>query len=304
MSAPAKSQVAFGFETECLRLPISGLLPVKALRPTVKISAKYQQIMASIREIGLVEPPVVSRSSAGMFLILDGHVRIEILKDLGQTEVECLVSTDDEAFTYNKRISRLSAVQEHSMIVRAIARGVPEEKIARALAINVPTIQRKARLLDGVCAEAASLLKDKQCPMALFEVLKKMKPMRQIETAELLNNANNYTVHYAAALLAGTPQSQLVNSDKPKKVKGITPEAMARMERELARLQEQLSSVQDSYGREHLQLTVIKGYLTKMLGNPRVVRYLLQHRPAFLSEFQAIAEANSTLPVGDEQQVL
>jgi hypothetical protein len=32
--------------------------------------------------------------------------------------------------------------------------------------------------------------------------------------------------------------------------------------------------------------------------------YLLQHRPAFLSEFQAIAEANSTLPAGDEQQVL
>ena len=79
---------------------------------------------------------------------------------------------------------------------------------------------------------------------------------------------------------------------------------MARMERELARLQEQVSSVQDTYGREHLQLTVIKGYLTKMLGNPKIVRYLLQHRPAFLSEFQAIAEANSTLPASDDQGVL
>jgi len=31
-----------------------------------------------------------------------------------------LISTDDEAFTYNKRISRLSAVQEHRMIAKAI----------------------------------------------------------------------------------------------------------------------------------------------------------------------------------------
>lgn len=299
MSAPAGSPVVFGFEGECVRLPIARLLPVKALRATVKMSAKYQQIAASIREIGLVEPPVAARSAGGMFLILDGHVRIEILKDLGESEIECLISTDDEAFTYNKRISRLSAVQEHAMIARAIARGVPEEKIARALAINVSTIQRKSRLLDGICAEAASLLKDKQAPMALFEILKKMKPMRQIETAELLINANNYSVSYAAALLAGTPQAQLVNSDKPKKVKGVTPEAMARMEQELARLQEQVSAVQDTYGREHLRLTVIKGYLTRLLGNPRVVRYLLQNRPAFLSEFQAIAEVKSILPDGE-----
>ena len=54
--------------------------------------------------------------------------------------MECLVSTDDEAFTYNKRISRLAAVQEHKMILRAIERGVPEEKIAKALNINVQSV--------------------------------------------------------------------------------------------------------------------------------------------------------------------
>jgi hypothetical protein len=58
------------------------------------------------------EPPVVIQDSRGAnsYLLLDGHLRIEVLRDLGQTEVECLVSTDDEAFTYNKRISRLSPV--------------------------------------------------------------------------------------------------------------------------------------------------------------------------------------------------
>ena len=290
--------VAHGFENDCVTLAVDALLPVRVLRATTKSSKKYQQITASVREVGLVEPPVVARDPAnpGTFLLLDGHLRIEVLKDLGIEKVECLVSTDDEAFTYNKRISRLSPVQEHKMILRAIERGVPEEKIAKALDINPQSVRRKVRMLDGICEETVAILKDKPCPMAVFEILRKMKPLRQIEAAELLVNANNYSVAYASAILAGTPQTQLAEGSKPKRIKGITPEAMARMENELARLQESITSIQETYGQDHLQLTVIKSYLGKLLGNARVVRYLMQHRPEFLDEFQAIAEMTSTLP--------
>lgn len=290
--------VAHGFEDDCVTLAVDALLPVKVLRTATKSSKKYQQITASIREVGLVEPPVVARDPANpsAFLLLDGHVRIEVLKDLGIKQVECLVSTDDEAFTYNKRISRLSSVQEHKMIRRAIERGVPEEKIAKALDINPQSVRRKVRMLNGICDETVAILKDKPCPMAVFEILRKMKPLRQFEAAELLVNANNYSVAYASAILAGTPQVQLAEGAKPKRIKGITPEAMARMESELARLQESITSIQETYGQDHLHLTVVKGYLAKLLGNARVVRYLMQHRPEFLTEFQAIAEMTSTLP--------
>ena len=290
--------VAHAFEDDCVTLAVDALLPVRVLRTATKSSKKYQQITASIREVGLVEPPVVARDPAnpGTFLLLDGHVRIEVLKDLGIEQVECLVSTDDEAFTYNKRISRLSPVQEHKMIRRAIERGVPEEKIAKALDINPQSVRRKVRMLNGICDETVAILKDKPCPMAVFEILRKLKPLRQLEAAELLVNANNYSVAYASAILAGTPQTQLAEGAKPKRIKGITPEAMARMESELARLQESITSIQETYGQDHLHLTVIKGYLAKLLGNARVVRYLMQHRPEFLTEFQAIADMTSTLP--------
>ena len=137
------------------------------------------------------------------------------------------------------------------------------------------------------------LLKDKICPMAVFDVLRKMNPMRQIETAELLINANNFSVSYASAILAGTPQAQLVDAQTPKRLKGMTAEAIARMERELTRLQEAIT--QDSYGQDHLHLTVVKGYLTKMIGNERVAKYLARYQPEFLGEFQKIAEMTSTL---------
>ena len=43
-------------------------------------------------------------------------------------------------------------------------------------------------------------------------------------------------------------------------------------------------------------MTVIKAYLGKLLGNAWVVRYLMQHRPEFLAEFQAITEMASPSP--------
>jgi hypothetical protein len=204
--------------------------------------------------------------------------------------------TDDEAFTYNKRVSRLSPVQEQRMIAKAIERNVPRDKIARALDINVRSISRKVQLLDGICQEAIGLLKDKMCPMAVFDVLRKMNPIRQIEAAELLINANNFSVSYASAILTGTPQAQLVTPQTPKRLKGMTAEAISRMERELSRLQEAISSIQDSYGQDHLHLTVVKGYLRKLITNDRVARYLEQYQPELFTEFQKIAEMTSTLP--------
>ena len=298
---PSSSRgVTQGFEDQCITLRIEAILPLRTMSKAAKSSRKYRQIAASIAEIGLVEPPVVARNPevADNWLLLDGHMRIEVLKDSGAQEVECLISTDDEAFTYNRQISRLAPIQEHKMILKAIERGVSEEKIAAALDLSAHSIMRKAKLLDGICEEAVAILKDKPCTAAVFDALRKMKTLRQIESAELLVNANNFSVAYANAILVGTPQAQLVEASKPKKVKGITPEAMARMERELARLQEGIASIQDTYGQDHLQLTVIKGYVGKLLGNARVVRYLAQNYAEFLSEFQSITEvsAGETVP--------
>ena len=200
--------VALGFESDCVTVPVEAVLPVKALSTSVKSSRKYRQITASIKEVGLVEPPVVTRSPGeeDTYMLLDGHIRIEVLKDLGIERVECLISTDDEAFTYNKRISRLAPIQEHKMIRKAIERGVSEEKIALALDLNPRSIVRKAKLLDGICEEAVGILNDKHCATAVFEILRKMKAMRQIEAAELMMNANNYSQRTSPQSLQERPR--------------------------------------------------------------------------------------------------
>jgi hypothetical protein len=287
-----RSSVPAAFEQATRRIAISDIQPLHAVTAAIKRSVKYATIVASIKEVGIIEPPVVARDRAvsGKYLLLDGHLRIEVLKDTGAEDVVCLVATDDEAFTYNKRISRLAIVQEHRMIVKAVDRGVPEERIAKALNIDVKTLQQKKRLLVGICAEAAELLKDRHVSSQAFWILKKMVPMRQIEAADLMIAMNKYTAAYVRSLLAGTPQSQLVEASRTKDIKGVTAEQMALMERESANLEQEFKAAEQSYGADHLHLVLAKGYLAKLLANAKVVRYLAQKHQEILSEFQKIAE--------------
>jgi hypothetical protein len=287
--------IGMAFEKDFIRLPLDRICPLYAVRTETKGTVKYRQVAASIKEVGLVEPLVVvpDKSDPGKYMLLDGHVRHAILMDLGDKDAPCQVATDDEAFTYNKRISRLATIQEHKMILRALEHGVPEERLARALNINVKSLQDKRRLLDGICPEAIELLKDKQVSLTGFRVLRKMKPMRQIEAAELMVAMNKYTINYARSLLAATPASQLVDPEQPKAVKGISRQQLELMERESANLGRELRLVEDTYGTDHLDLVLARGFVSKLISNARITRYLEMYHPEFLPEFERITETEA-----------
>lgn len=227
----AKDKIELGFDSDTVTIHIDQIIPLKLISEAAKASRKFRQIFTSIQEIGIIEPPVVARDRGhkNRYILLDGHLRIEAMKQMGETSIVCLISTDDEAFTYNRHISRLSSIQEHRMIARAVERGVSEEKIAQALDVQVRSIKIKKNLMDGICQEAEELLKDKMVSNPVFPVLRKMTATRQIEVATLMNDSGIYTGSYAKALLAATPRNQLVDPEKPKNIRGLTEDQMARM---------------------------------------------------------------------------
>ena len=258
----------------------------------IKKTPKYAQIVASIREVGIVEPPVVARdrSEPGKYLLLDGHLRIEVLKDMGETEVTCLISTDDEAFTYNKRVNRLAIIQEHRMILKAVERGVPEERIAKALNVDVQSIRRKRRLLDGICPEVAEILKDKHIAIQYLHGTQKNGAV----AADRGRGADgrDEQVHDQLRQIAACRDttSAICRGRQAQARKGLSDEQVALMERESVNLEREFRIAEKSYGTDHLDLVLTNGYLGKLLGNARVVRYLAQHHSDILTEFQKLAE--------------
>jgi len=287
--------VTMAFRPEGILMRVDKILPLKKIKPSIKKTKKYRQIYTSIKEVGIIEHLIIypQDEKSGLYLLLDGHMRLEVLKEIGQEEVTCLISTDDEGFTYNHKISRLSTIQEHFMILKAIEKGVSEERIAKTLNVNISNIREKRDLLKGISPEIAELFKDRRITSKAFAELRKMKPMRQIEVAELMIAANNFTVPYAKALLAATPKDQLIDQHKQKKISGLSSEDLARMEKETELLEKDFMIIKESYGEDTLNLVLFTSYLSKILNNARIVRFLSKSDPDILSEFQKIIEATS-----------
>jgi hypothetical protein len=187
----------------------------------------------------------------------------------------------------------MATIQEHAMILKAIRNGVSEERIAKVLKVDVASIRQKRDLLSGICKEAAEILKNKHMSLGAFSFLKKLKPMRQIEIAELLTAAGNYSVSYVKALFAATQPDMLVDPEKHKVVRGLTPEQIAKMETEMEGLQRDLKLVEESHGTQVLNLVLAGGFLAKLFGNARVTRYLGQHHAEILHQLQTVAEGSS-----------
>src|SRR3984893_15131919 len=147
MSDPVK----MAFERRVVRLTLSDILPMKRVPESMKQTARYKRIVSSIGEVGIVEPLVVARrgKEPGPFMLVDGHLRHAALADLGTSEATCLIADGDEAVTYNKRGNRLATIQEHYMIVKAIERGVSEEKLAKALNVDIKRIKTKRTVSMG-----------------------------------------------------------------------------------------------------------------------------------------------------------
>ena len=102
--------------------------------------------------------------------------------------------------------------------------------------------------------------------------------------------ASAINVTYAEALLTATPPEQLADN-RPHKLKpAVTPEQMAKLEREMDKVQGQYQQVEQTYGADLLHLTVAKGYLARLLANAGVRRYINQHQPEILAEFQLIVD--------------
>ncbi len=288
--------VQIGFDPKGVVIPVGQILPVRAIRPEMRRGQQYLRLAASIREIGVIEPLIVFPQTGApandrRYTLLDGHFRLDVLKELGRTEAFCLIAKDDEAFTYNHKVNRMAPIQEHFMILRALENGVSEERIAATLSVDVKSIRQKRDLLSGICPEAVALLKDKNVTAKGLREVKRVAPMRQIEMAELMVAANNYSTDYAMCLVAATPEKDVVNGDKGKVVVGMKLDDISRMEREMEVLGRDFLLIEESHGKNTLNLVLAVAYLRKLLDHAGAVKYLSQRFPDILGELQKVVEA-------------
>lgn len=279
------------FLRECVRVSLDKLVPLKMLHPRIKEGRKYRQIVASAELVGLVEPPAVTKipNKPGHYYLVDGHLRVEALKQLGEEEVDCMIATDADTYSYNKRVNQLSAVQDHKMIARAIEFGVPEARIAAALGLSIYAVRKRSRLLNGICDGAAAILKDGDSPMQVFELFRKLHPKRQIQAAELMQEQDDYSVSMARVLVATTEPDLLLPETK-KRAEAVTAQSLAQKDSALQTLRARNKADEKRLSIDAMNLEVIKGYVAALLGREPIVQWLAKNQRNCLECLAQIAE--------------
>jgi hypothetical protein len=109
--------------------------------------------------------------------------------------------------------------------------------------------------------------------------------------AEIMVNANNFSSGYVEALVLGTPKDQLLNPNETKVKAGLSTEDVARMEREMESLERAFKAVEANYTENMMNLTLARGYLKRLLENPKIKKFLGTTEPEILTEFENIAAA-------------
>ena len=152
----ASTKAAFG--RYIVTLPTTSINAQRGCSTAMQKTSCYRQIASSLEHVGLIEPLVVFEQPDGKFLLIDGNTRFAILKERGITEIPCILASDDEAYTYNRRVSYVPTIAQHFMLLKVLENGVSEERVAAALNVDLRTIrewcaQWRVRLSSRRCAD-------------------------------------------------------------------------------------------------------------------------------------------------------
>ncbi|MGT9631765.1 plasmid partitioning protein RepB C-terminal domain-containing protein, partial [Escherichia coli] len=192
----------------------------------------------------------------------------------------------------NKQVNHINVVEEHRMIIKSLAK-VSIEKLSAALGISVDAIKDKANVMNGIDPSVIAKLSDKPIPKATFDVLRKMKPIRQIEAVGTMINFDNYSKKFAMSILDATPSSMIVNKGKNTPYKKDIKKTILRLEQEMATTSEETKKLQTDYGSDMLKFVIIQSYINKLLGNSKVLHWFLENEVDYLNELKRISRINS-----------
>ncbi|MEB2420593.1 plasmid partitioning protein RepB C-terminal domain-containing protein [Citrobacter sp. R-1.5.2] len=268
--------------------PIDILSPSRSIPVNIRSSNKYKQILTSIAEIGLIEPIMIFITENGEHKILDGHLRIEALKDLEVTHAHCLISPVEDTYSYNKRVNHLTILQEQRMLQKAVESGVSVEKLCAVLGLSQGIINTRLRISEGISKEALALLADKNVSQNVFDVLRKIKLHKQMDFVSTMVTLNNFTKKFALSMLHALPAEYLVRKPDNAPDDKDMIKTLARLEKEMAALQVETQDIENEFAENNLNLMVVRSYIAKLLSKNEIIHWLYDNKSEYLDVLKKV----------------
>ena len=142
-------------------VPISRVVPAP-WNPNVMDGAMRQRLKASIERFGMVVPLVVRRLADGRFETIGGAQRLQVLREMGVTEVPCVfVDLDDpQARLLAQALNRVAGEDDPSLRMELLNQVLEHISPEEAAAILPETAATLAALRATSTQDMASYLRD------------------------------------------------------------------------------------------------------------------------------------------------
>ena len=142
-------------------------------------------------------------------------------------------------------------------------------------------------MLDGICSEAVAILQTHKVSARSFGILRKMKPLRQIEAAEHMVANMVFGSGFVRAILYATKTELLVTPPKASNKFALSDSTKDIFANESQALLKDLKILETDLGKHSLKLTVYNGYLKRLLRNKRIRGYLDRRHEEILKVLQS-----------------
>lgn len=151
-SGPALAPVAGAHFAE---IPVAQIAPNRAQPRTVFDAESLQELVDSIREVGLLQPVVVRALGPDSYELVMGERRLRAFRELGRTTIPAIVrdTTDDDllrdALLENLHRAQLNPLEEGAAYQQLLADfGCTQDELARRIGRSRPQISNTIRLLQ------------------------------------------------------------------------------------------------------------------------------------------------------------
>lgn len=279
-------------------IKIKELIPLNTRNINLETNNKFKKILSSIRVVGILEPLIVYPEGKG-YIILDGYLRYKACQILEIEEAPCFIYYEKEAYTFNRMVNSLSAVQENKMLKKALNEVKPEV-IAQVFGMKASSISIDKRLFNYLDPEVIKVLDEEKISKKCARELSKVNTKRQIEIINEMKKTGDFSLSFAKALVLKTPTNQL----NPKKRQAILRmnerSKKNNLVKELQEAEKSCDFYSNLYRQYSTDLVKLCIYIRRLLDNHNIKSYIHKNYPEIFKNFEKIACLSSQ--IGDKEE--
>jgi hypothetical protein len=267
-------------------IPIEMLEPLKERDINFKKHRGFNKILSTIQTVGLVEPLCVYKEN-GSYIILDGYLRYKAFQQLGVELVPCQIRQRKEAYTYNRMVNNLSAVQQSRMLRQSL--GTLDKKTIEE-AFGIKSIQYRLattvlkNLHPNVIKAVDKTLMSRRCATELTYVNRE----RQLQILKEMNHTKDYSISFARALVIKTPTEMRSRNKKRKKPWTSSSEKKKQLVKKLEEVEKRYDFYSNLYRQYSFDLLKLCAYTRKVITNVNIKSHLENNFPEISERFERI----------------